>query len=224
MSSNEANNMSWRTELAHVAALTILDVSESSEITTNTPMLLGIRTNVANHQHKFVASVPTKRIPPIAFWDIANRESLDHSEAYTELVQGKTYANLTHRGNNFVTEAVETIMARKLGLGDALVCEHIDFEATAKIILSGISPKYTDDDVEEPLWMVNILVLLRAGKEFFPSSTASYDPIVWVTIGEFFQLMEHKSITLSLEDGVQTYTVGGFCTETSQTVLSNIIT
>lgn len=218
-------------DVYHVAALTIVDKSYADladhSIARDDKILMGVRNPETNTQHADIACVPTKRIPIAVFRDIVDQSFTISSRSDSrEILDVDWTSNDTMPGHDPVTDVVEGIMARKLGLSDALERGKIKFRATPKIVKAGVSPLYSPDDVPEHVAMLNILVFLSEGKEHFVKETASYSTLSWIDVGEFLDALDGNAegmISLGGNENTVPYKCGGVCVCTTEALAASIV-
>jgi hypothetical protein len=164
-------------------------------------VLTAIRTAEANRTHPGVVSVPTRRVPvPIA------QPWLD---------------NLGAGVPDSLRYEVENVLARKLGVADALELGELDLAVHDLHAWQGTSVIGEDDDGlrTEDLTMFNACVEITAGD--FPDGTASYRPIRWASTDNFLRMVRTKEVG-ALEVGFDElmFCAYGLCLETAARVVA----
>jgi hypothetical protein len=182
-------------EYAPVLALTVLRKYE-----THSEILTGVRTEAANATHANVISVPTQRVPVL----LAERW-------LAELDRGAALADDLMR-------EVEHLLARKLGLADALELGTVTLDIRAVGVWQGTSVIGEDEDgpVTEELTMFNACVEVTAGADLFPAETASYQPLVWAPTTDFLKMVQSReagALNVGLDEIM--VCVYGLCLESS---------
>jgi hypothetical protein len=186
---------------APVLALTL--VRRRGNDLEDVEVLTGARTAAANRTHPGVVSVPTRRVPvPIA------QPWLDHLG--TGVPDSLRYE-------------VENVLARKLGVADALELGTLDLTVHDLHAWQGTSVIGEDDDGlrTEDLTMFNACVEITAGADDFPEQTASYRPIRWASTDNFLRMVRTKEVG-ALEVGFDElmFCAYGLCLETAARVLT----
>jgi hypothetical protein len=149
-----------------------------------TELLLGVRRPTpASQRHPGVLSTPTMRLPRPVFDDVAGR--------YAEALAGRVGVIRSVPGDRAVrigsgsslahveTFIIESLLARKLDLADALVLGRIQGVATAVTIAV--------DDVDDPLGtgqserthMISYQLVLGEGADVIPAESSSYSRLIW---------------------------------------------
>jgi hypothetical protein len=151
---------------APVIALTIINCDETSD--HHGQVLVGVRRPSSNPTHPNVVSVPTQRVP----------EGL--AEAIQLMVPkgGSSFQWVGRDGHSPLRYAIDSLLARKLGLGEPLEAGWIDYEAAAASETIG-DAEY-GAGISERIVMLNCFVRLRGGSEYLDGSSASYSAIEWV--------------------------------------------
>lgn len=164
-------------------------------------VLTGARTADANRTHPDVVSVPTRRVPlPIA------QQWLD--------MRGAGLPESLPR-------EIENVLARKLGVADALELGQIGLDVHDLHAWQGTSVIGENDDglLTEDLTMFNACVEVLAGE--FPDRTASYRPIRWAGVDSFLRMVRTKDVG-ALEAGFDElmFCAYGLCLETTARVVA----
>lgn len=195
-------------DFAPVLALTLLSENGSAA----REILVGVRTPAANKTHQDVASVPTRRVPLLvaqAWMDQLSHGQLDKAAARLDL-----------------RFEVANILGMKLGLADPLELGRVQFTVVQLEGTQGISVIGEDEDgtvLTENLTMFNACVVLDGGRDNVPRATASYEPLVWGTVGNFLA-MTATCEAGRLDPGLEGIFVCayGLCLQTSARMLENI--
>jgi hypothetical protein len=207
----------------HVAALTILDAATlvCGEVTPATQMLLAVRSPETNADHPLVASVPTQRLPAELFRTVVEALPVTATSQGVQLLGGRPVSNEERLHVQSLTHVVEGILARKLGLADALESRAVSFVAEARVIKTGASPVLRAGDRGEVMSMLNVLVYLRSGRDLVPRATASYCPIGWISVGEFLEeAVKEKTVRFHGETRETRYMCAGLCICTADLLLN----
>jgi hypothetical protein len=170
---------------------------------TGFEVLTAIRTAAANRTHPGVVSVPTCRVPAV----IA-REWLDGLGSSVPVS---------------VAREVENLLARKLGVADALELGDLELAVHELHAWQGTSVIGEDEDGlrTEDLTMFNACVEVTRGSELVPEETASYHPIRWARPDNFLRMVRTKAVG-ALEVGFDElmFCAYGLCLETTARVLA----
>jgi len=181
-------------------------------------LLLGIRRATrTSKRHPGVLSTPTMRLPRSMF------ESAVGSEM-DGIGVGKIKDVISHRtapigaGQVQIPETfmIEALMARKLGVGEALVMGRIGGQATA------VSVAF--DDVADPLGtelsertiMASYSVPLDFGAEHLPAATTSYSRLIWAK-ARLVCLALHRKDALIVDETLNPFEVciDGLCIQSA---------
>ena len=202
-------------DYAPVLALTILDTQENG-----VRVLVGVRTAEANKTHQNVASVPTQRVS-LAIARVWMRQ-LRRISGHNSIAMNRSELR---REVPDLRREVSSVLARKLGLADSLELGGVDFDilqfnAWQGTSMIGESP---DGPLSENLTMFNACIVLKEGFNLLPRATASYNPLVWATVSDFFAMIRSRDagqLNAGLENSfVCAY---GLCLETSMKMLQTI--
>lgn len=160
-------------------------------------ILTGVRTPSANRTHPDVVSVPTLRVPEV----VAERWPDDGD----------------------VTREVENLLARKLGVADALELGLISLAQRHFGGWQGTSVIGEDEEGlrTEDLTMFNACVEVLSGSDLFPARTASYDPLRWARVADFLRMVRTREVAhLGVDlDPIQ-FCAYGLCLTSSELVLA----
>jgi hypothetical protein len=166
-------------------------------------VLTGIRTAAANRTHPGVVSVPTQRVPVVVA-----RQWLDERGAGIP---------------DSLAREVENVLARKLGMADALELGELELAVHDLRAWQGTSVIGEDEDGlrTEDLTMFNACIEVTAGS--FPEATASYDPIRWARTDKFLRMVRTKEVG-ALEVGFDElmFCAYGLCLETAARVVTGL--
>jgi len=192
----------------------VLALTVTRQVEHGREVMVGVRSATANTTHQRVVSVPTKRIDDV---ELARRLVQDTSHACGR-ERTATAAGL--RG------VVEHLMARKLGMADALELSEVHYEPLCLDMWQGISLIGFErgKDVTELLTMFNVALELHAGEP--EHRTASYDRIDWVRTEHFRRAARTREVRdLGLDitpyDGID-LCIRGLCIETSILMLDRL--
>ncbi len=193
-------------DFAPVLALTLVICQWPDE----PEILVGVRSPAANHTHPDVASVPTRRVPLLlaeAWLADVRRDGAEPAAARADL-----------------RVEVTNVLAAKLGLADALELGRIRFRVLRLEATQGVSVigEEDGDPLTENLTMFNACVILEEGRDLVPRATASYDPLVWGTVGNFLAMSASHDAG-QLDAGLEAAFVCayGLCLRTSERMLGS---
>lgn len=183
---------------APVLALTLLREGEEGP-----EVLCVVRRPETNATHPDVLSVPTMRVPVALAreWPAAT-------------LDGHTVTGLPY--------AVECLLTRKLGLGDALESGWPRYDLGRFGAWQGGSYIGVEDgcDVIEDLTMYNVEVRFRHTYNEVPSRTASYAPILWTPVPRFLEVVATRDVGRLRADLDEILVcVRGLCVETTLRLL-----
>jgi hypothetical protein len=202
-----------------VVAITVVSPSLTRQSASSLDVLLGARRAECNDNHKDVVSVPTMRVPRSLFAAIRDTMRSDREG------QRQVARPASRRSEDPVSHAVEAILSRKLGMADALEYDRLRFSADPRVIKSGISPLLVEGDVAEPLQMINILVRLTSGREWFPCQTASYSAIQWFDAADTVRRIRgNERFEFNSSTGPKHYLCGGLCMCTAEVLVAGLLT
>ncbi len=246
-----------------VVALTILDgttLSSDLSVHDGTKILIGVRSEEANLTHPLVVSTPTQRIPPSILTEICNRGSkveIDRNLNLNfpeQLLQAYLFDHpmIDSRHANChdpLIYSVESLLSRKLGLGDALERDQIHFRAQPVSLLVGkvLYDNLETDEAEkhqlsrdqirshsdevvienekyfqEYHAMCSIKVIL-SDPTAIPKATPSYSSLHWIDVRQFLDVAKSRELgQLAHVLGNQAvgYCVHGLCIASSFVYLS----
>jgi hypothetical protein len=184
-----------------VLALTILrQRAEHLEI------LAGVRTGAANITHPGVVSVPTQRVPQVI------------AESWLSELGRPLGPELAGQ----LGREVEYLLARKLGLADALELRQVRLSIHALSGWQGTSVIGEDQDglITEDLTMFNACVEVVEGDGLVPPETASYRPLVWARSTDFLRMVETREVAaLNADLDELLFCVYGLCLESTARTL-----
>lgn len=160
-------------------------------------ILTGVRTPAANRTHPDVVSVPTLRVPEVV------------AEQWP--------------GDGDVLREVENLLARKLGVADALELGLISLAQRHFGGWQGTSVIGEDEEGlrTEDLTMFNACVEVLSGSDLFPERTATYDPLRWARVADFLRMVRTREVAhLGVDlDPIQ-FCAYGLCLTSAERVLA----
>jgi len=187
-----------RNYLPDVLTLTIIDSLSTIDdiITADSKVLYCVRSQRANLTHPDIVSVPTQRIPHEIASSLLDKADLTGMSDRTRMYQGPTLSSESENGHNPLIYCVESLLSRKLGLADYLERDEIKFRAQLSGTHDGVA-EYPNLDTNEELCMINVIVRIDEGAEFFPDQTGSYNKSGWVKASDFMRMWDSgKDATL----------------------------
>lgn len=206
---------------APVLALTILDgkTLRAGRIALETRVVLAVRDPTTNTSHPNVVSVPTQRIPQGVFDSIARPvDRQKSSDASTEFFTESALANADTNGHSDLIFAVNSLLSSKMSLSESLERKALQYEAYARALVTGT---VVHSDYSEPTAMLNVVVVVKEGADYFPQRTASYSHIFWSPISLFLETARSKN-PLLLDPILNPfdYCIHGMCIKSSFNVLA----
>jgi hypothetical protein len=181
-----------------VLSLTVLDAAtlDDGVLLPDSSVLIVARRPDANPTHPNVISVPTQRLPESLYHDIVATATPDERPS-TEgvfLYRDGDVDSRVDNGHSPLIFAVESLLGRKLGLSEGLESGAVHFRAGLRSLVQGtaVYDNFGADDVYEPIDMLNLVVLLTAGRGTLPAVTRSYGPIGWTTVESFLDGVESR--------------------------------
>ena len=211
------NHSDGASESSPVLALTIVDgeTLDSGNLKLDSRMMVAVRDPKTNLSHPDVISVPTQRVPPTFLGEVLAGAELVKEDGPCRHLRSREADSTLDNGETPLIFAVESLMSKKLGVGDALERKEVTFHASLRLFLDGVveNPE-TAEGVprRERLAMANILVAIDRGAALFPARTASYSRLLWTSIETFLSSARTKS-TLALDPGLDPirYCIYGLC-------------
>jgi len=148
-------------------------------------LLLGVRTATpTSPRHPGVLSTPTLRVPSVLFNACGAGDLSAAPDGVIRELRGKPSrlvgAGLSQSPDVF---AVETLLARKLGLATVLVTGELRGTAAAVAVAVDSVHDPLGTELTERTALLSYAVQLTAGSEFVPEATASYSRLFWADAG-----------------------------------------
>jgi hypothetical protein len=182
--------------------------------------LLGVRRSTAvSRRHPGVLSTPTMRVPRAVFetqTDVRPRNGITLLPETPRTPVG-VEGSLQHPASFLI----ESLLARKLGVGDALVRGSVRAWTQLRTV--------SVDDVRDPLgtetvertYMLTYAVFIEDGAQEFPSSTESYSRIIWASTELIGQALAAKDALL-IDDTLDPFEVciDGLCVRSAAYIAS----
>jgi hypothetical protein len=202
-----------------LAVALIVHDGDSLMISQSTRILMVVRDPRTNATHPNVVSVPTGRIPMELLTTLWPASRASARFGWTELTEPVPRSSARGSGDP-VVHVVGAILARKLGLGEALESESVRFEAAVVAATVGRS-HYGPDHVprEEDLTMIALVVVLESGQDGLPRRTASYSETLWVPAGELLAAVDSRDPSRLGLDPVD-LCIHGLCVATAYDVVA----
>lgn len=215
-----------------VLCLTILDGSTDSR-----RLVTGVRSPDTNATHPGVLSTPTCRIP----WSLAHGALTPKPSTFVIdsssfiALESPSHSNATRRGMLFASSdepdhagghdcllfLVESLLARKLGLADALEAGTLQFHAELGSGMLGRA-SYANFERYENIFMLNILVDFIVGGSLLPSRTAAYEVLQWTGVQRFLKAVADRDPFLLVPDGDPfELCLNGMCVTSSASLLEH---
>jgi hypothetical protein len=210
--------------LSPVIALTIVAGRSMARglIGPDTQILVVVRRPDTNSTHPNVISVPTQRVPEDWFASVSDpvaalpeyEFAADEEATNLELTTRHSAGDGLPSGHDPVVYSVEALLARKLGLADALEDDSFQFCAVPRVIVEG-RVHYDSPNLygaEEGIRMTGVLVVVHAGADRVPPNTRSYSRIEWVEARALIQSIASRDPS-SLEAGFDAFQhcIHGLC-------------
>jgi hypothetical protein len=187
---------------APVLSLTVLDSASLSGgvLSGDSRVLAVVRSEIANPTHPNVVSVPTQRVPRTLLDAIlASAVGVAGSPSpHVAHFHGGTIAGDSATGHNPLVYAVEALLARKLGLAEALEGGRTSFRAALRARVDGVAvyDNLGPGVMREPVRMLNVAVELAGFAHDLPTSTNSYSSIRWTPVDQMLRCIATKDPTL----------------------------
>jgi len=212
-----------------ILSLTILDGSsllEDGAIDASCRVLVVARRAETNSTHPNVVSVPTQRLPTALYSAIVESADPTGDVAESSYFRGGMIENMEINGHHPVVYAVESLLARKLGLADHLECDHFRFRAAlrTRIAVVALYDNLGPESVYEPVNMLNVVVEMQSQSSLLPLETSSYSMVAWTTVQAFLEGVETKDPThINRKLDPLEFCVHGVCLQASQASLEHLL-
>lgn len=215
---------------APVLSLTVIDGGslDHGVLSPNSRVLVAARSPRTNPTHPNVVSVPTQRLPRALHREIVASAVPDgqRSTSVTTYFSGPPVDSAVINGHNPTMYAVESLLARKLGLAERLEQQTVSFRAALRSEVraaagyDNLGPEMVYEDIE----MLNVVVEMQGDHPLFPTETASYAPIAWSPVARFLQGVDVRDPQLVYEgfDAID-LCVHGVCLKAAQTTLEALL-
>lgn len=189
-------------------------ISRSSQI------MMVVRDPRTNDTHPSVISVPTGRIPSILFHELALGEWAGERNGASRLFSWGRQSSHAPKLHEPAIYCVKSLMALKLGLGDALERGSVHFDAGVIAVTRGQSHYAKGHRPEvETIAMVTMLVDVREGSDQIPERTASYSVIRWVPVQQFLRSIEQRDPSVVNLDPLE-LCIHGLCISSAYQVVA----
>jgi hypothetical protein len=183
-----------------ILSLTILDSASAPDgvVARSSRVLVVVRDPRANATHPNVVSVPTQRIPPTLRDAILRSASpTGTARPRTEYFTGGRVDTTRDGGHDPTLYATEALLARKLGLAEALERGAVRVEAALRARVQGLAvyDNLGDSGLSEPVDMLNVVVLLSGDETELPLATSSYSLVAWTSVEGFVRGVDSRDPT-----------------------------
>jgi hypothetical protein len=187
-------------------------------------LLVVARRPETNVSHPNVICVPTQRFPvPVAQTLVSGASAKRVGEVFH--FAARTVSNLVAHDDDPLIYAVDAILARKMGVADALERRTIRYQAklgSLAIGLSEVSITFGDGVVANTVSMLNVAVRVVEGADLFPRESSSYSRIFWVGVKTFLEAAKSRIVTTLCNDlSVFDFCIHGLCVATTCEILAN---
>ena len=160
-------------------------------------VLVCVRNPATNVHHPGVLSVPTQRIPSVLLQSIKKESRLSPEGRNSTALETEWVDSRHTTGHNFVVYSVESLLSQKLGISEGeRGRDDCPFRAKPVWIERGYAAYARGNGLEiehEAIDMLGVLVTV-ANPAAFPSSTHSYNRILWTPISQFLLSYEQKNV------------------------------
>ena len=210
---------------APVLALTVVDATtlKDNEITSESKVLCVVRAPETNLTHPNVVSTPTQRIPAALYQGIVDSTARESNILNYSSMTSVFCLNKAPCSHDPILYAVEGILSKKLGVGEYLESKQIVLRARLGLIEFGRTFYPTNsgnETVPHYIVMINIMVFIYEGINFFPDKTTSYSHFFWVEVSRYFEMIKYKDPTqISQNLNPFKFCVKGMCISTTNTIL-----
>lgn len=194
-----------------VLALTVIWAGPASD-----EILIGRRNPAAQRKHPLTPSVPTRRLSWASLAGLLMGTRARPGSSSREVFFDPRFG---HTGRDTLDEAIDGLMAEKLGAREG---QPIPYQAHLSSLTFGqVLHKGEDGEIDpklaEPTVMANAVVVVPR-RDVFPPATESYDPLVWMPIEQFFDLIDKDpevSLRFFPELGLYQPCAEGMCVSTT---------
>jgi hypothetical protein len=144
-------------------------------------VLLGVRRNTPSApRHPGVLSTPTMRVPSKVFAALVDETVCQWRTGVHLVEQGPPFAlgrcDFSQHPGAFILEG---LLARKLGLGGALVDQRFHAEARLSAVALDLVEDPLGTELAEWTAMVTYSATIRSGSEAVPLTTESFSRLIW---------------------------------------------
>ncbi|HEX7963924.1 MAG TPA: hypothetical protein VF466_05040, partial [Candidatus Saccharimonadales bacterium] len=172
-------------------------------------------------RHPGVLSTMTMGVAPGVFDLLGGGSPLDWSEGIEPVRDQPPFGiGMEEHGLRAPAFVLENLLARKVGLAEALVDRR--FHGEARLVGRALDNVPDPQGTRETQWtaMLTYAMDLSAGAEEVPLKTASYDPLVWVDASGVAEAMRRHDALL-LNDRLNPFQVciGGLCVRSAGALL-----
>lgn len=197
-------------------------------VAPSTRVLVVARRPRANPTHPNVVSVPTQRLPPQLYEAIVASATVVGQDVtgHVAYFRDDDVDSAAHNGHAAVLYATEALLARKLGLAEALESERLRYTAGLRARVDGaaVYDNLATADVYEPVAMLNVLVECSDAADAMPLCTDSYSLIAWTSVEQFIQgVRSRDAAALNPAFDPIELCVHGVCLQAAQATLSHVV-
>ncbi|MFA5763481.1 MAG: hypothetical protein WC915_01560 [archaeon] len=224
--------------ITNVVAITIIDETSliNGKICDKSKILLGVRSNTNPIQPNVISS-PTQRIPNSLAKELLNIKkkevkfnSLPGYVDKTYFLFGKQHSQ-DKRGHDPGVFIINSLLSSKLGLAEDLEKGKILYDYLVCGLVNGkvfhhetCRPgEILDDKTNKKVEfhnMINLLVLIKQGSQFFPKKTAAYKKLIWEDIKTFKNKVEN--LTEEIDSYKNDFPIGGLCVASSYVTINKV--
>lgn len=187
------------------SSLAVADVCAVSLVSFDEPnrILIGVRRSSTNESFPNAMSVPTQRVPSSLLEEISANVHLQVDEGSNHEFESIWVSSSRSSGHDPLIFLIDSILARKLHLSDALESGEFKYEAT----LATITTAWVDQlraagpAMPELTRMANVIVSVTSGASLIPEETASYSRICWRPQRDVLEAIHTNDALIAWPDG-----------------------
>lgn len=213
-----------------VLSLTVIDGStlHHGRLEADSQVLAVVRHEDTNPTHPNVVSVPTQRLPRSLYDDLLASAQVIGEDASVgaQFFEGGTVDNGTDNGHYPIIYALEALLARKLGLAEALERGDFGVRAALRARVDGVAVYETTgmEPTYEKVSMLNVVVEIGDGRAQLPIRTSSYSLMAWADVLQFIDGVRSRDpTTISPTLDSIDLCVHGVCLMAAEASLSNLL-
>ena len=205
-----------------VVSLVVMD--QPTEVLTSDPenrIQLVVRDPLTNSTHPNVVSMPTARLPRKFLDTILGTANIIGEYGETKLCIGEQVSSDASDAHHPLLFVIKSILARKLGVADALEAGTLAFRAQLVTLSNGQSWYLRGrEQTSEKISMIGVCVRILRGPTQFPLRTASYLSVKWVPIPAFGRAVQSKDPSLVGLDAME-FCIHGLCVSSAYDFLAS---